>query len=400
MTFEVREVGKKGKGVISKVSFKEGDNVLEFIGERVKERGMHTLEVAPHQYILVREPERYVNHSCDPNTRVKGGTRQLVARKDINPGDEVTVDYPTLELDLIESHGPCLCESENCRGMVTGFRELPNELRVKHHGFISEHLVHYWCVETSYSLMRGMYCDCEDDLGDVKVISSATIADSVWNHGTLINTKDAGSTIEKVSDALSKLGRRPAFYVTPFCNLLQSDTTLESAGFKAQFADAWMFFNGKKPKFEKPDWMQIRLVQDKKDMELFKGVYDAAYSKGRGVYQFPESYGEAVLNSFGNQLPGVTARRYLAFEGDTAVGILSLFSQHGLFGIYNVGAVPRTHRSGIGSTLVLQAVNDALDDGAVAIFGQTEHGSRNERYWRRFGFETKFVARCYDKIYK
>jgi hypothetical protein len=79
---------------------------------------------------LVAKPERYVNHSCDPNAylRVEGNVTEIVARRDIAAGCELTFDY------LINNAGgnswPCSCGAERCRGETgISFFTLPEEIQ-------------------------------------------------------------------------------------------------------------------------------------------------------------------------------------------------------------------------------------------------------------------------------
>lgn len=58
-----------------------------------------------------------INHSCDPNTWLEG--LNLVARRPIAAGDEITVDYATFCNDIMEPF-ECSCGSANCRGIVRG----------------------------------------------------------------------------------------------------------------------------------------------------------------------------------------------------------------------------------------------------------------------------------------
>lgn len=61
--------------------------------------------------------ERYMNHSCDPNTWWSDNDT-MVARRDIQPGEEVTYDYATTETTIPYTM-TCRCGSENCRGTIT-----------------------------------------------------------------------------------------------------------------------------------------------------------------------------------------------------------------------------------------------------------------------------------------
>lgn len=61
--------------------------------------------------------EKYMNHSCDPNTWWNG-EKTLVACRDIRPGEEITYDYATADI-LLDYKMTCLCGSKDCRGVVT-----------------------------------------------------------------------------------------------------------------------------------------------------------------------------------------------------------------------------------------------------------------------------------------
>lgn len=60
---------------------------------------------------------KFMNHCCDPNAWwTSYGT--LTARRDIDPGEEVTYDYSTTDITLTYSM-ECRCGRANCRGTVT-----------------------------------------------------------------------------------------------------------------------------------------------------------------------------------------------------------------------------------------------------------------------------------------
>ena len=61
--------------------------------------------------------ERFMNHSCDPNTWW-ADDETMIARRDIHPGEEVTYDYATTEI-AIPYEMVCHCGSANCRGIIT-----------------------------------------------------------------------------------------------------------------------------------------------------------------------------------------------------------------------------------------------------------------------------------------
>ena len=71
-----------------------------------------------------------MNHSCDPDAwvRYREGACELVARRAIASGVEITVDY---QINVTGGDTwPCRCGSGRCRGQVVGdFFQLPAALQ-------------------------------------------------------------------------------------------------------------------------------------------------------------------------------------------------------------------------------------------------------------------------------
>jgi uncharacterized protein len=140
---EAHESPIHGKGVFSKRYFAEGEPVLPIDDSRVVD-AEHPLDPSAdeHEYhqdwlgersVLMQEPERYINHSCEPNTYVHTieGTRWVKAYHPIAAGDEITYDY------CINSYGDHTwkddCGSPNCRHVQNSdFFKLPREKLVEY----------------------------------------------------------------------------------------------------------------------------------------------------------------------------------------------------------------------------------------------------------------------------
>ncbi|MBI2043841.1 SET domain-containing protein-lysine N-methyltransferase [Candidatus Pacearchaeota archaeon] len=85
----------------------------------------------------MNELPRLINHSCDPNSFVKG-KNELIALKDITKGEEITYDYSTTmndnEKEIERMEGklviyPCNCKSRKCRNTIDQFKTLPKEIQ-------------------------------------------------------------------------------------------------------------------------------------------------------------------------------------------------------------------------------------------------------------------------------
>lgn len=61
----------------------------------------------------------FINHSCDPNTWMIND-EDVSARRDIQAGEQVTIDYATFIINEFESSKikKCLCGSAKCRGKL------------------------------------------------------------------------------------------------------------------------------------------------------------------------------------------------------------------------------------------------------------------------------------------
>ncbi len=136
----VRDAGKRGKGVFSTKSFKKGEFVFRYRRGRIvhgedlarlsKDDLNHLNELDGDAYEIMRSPEKFVNHSCNPNTVNKG--RSVIAIKAIRKGEEGTAD-DRIKNGLFHNRWRCYCGSKNCTGWVTSdFFSLPARLQKKY----------------------------------------------------------------------------------------------------------------------------------------------------------------------------------------------------------------------------------------------------------------------------
>lgn len=109
------------KDVFAVRDFKKGETVLEWNPkileksqvERLRNNQKHYIyKVGKNKYFLMQSPEKFVNHSCEANTRVKDNCD--VAVRNIKKGEEITSDYGKGVSVSFE----CKCDSKNCRGVI------------------------------------------------------------------------------------------------------------------------------------------------------------------------------------------------------------------------------------------------------------------------------------------
>jgi SET domain-containing protein len=125
----VRRSPIDGKGCFATIFFPQGGRITEYAGERItRAEGLCRLRQQPQKRVSAIDSNwsidgsiggngtEYINHSCDPScmTMIIDGQIEILARRDIYPGDEITVDY----LDIFDFiYRECNCQSEYCRGL-------------------------------------------------------------------------------------------------------------------------------------------------------------------------------------------------------------------------------------------------------------------------------------------
>jgi hypothetical protein len=98
---------------------------------------IHSYQCSETHLVSEDGDEKYMNHSCDPNTWWVDDETML-ARRDILPGEEITYDYSTTEVAVpLEMH--CLCGSPLCRGMVTNRDHLIPEWQQRFGSYLPRH---------------------------------------------------------------------------------------------------------------------------------------------------------------------------------------------------------------------------------------------------------------------
>ncbi|MGB8508570.1 MAG: SET domain-containing protein-lysine N-methyltransferase [Pyrinomonadaceae bacterium] len=127
---EVRPSRIDGKGCFATMEFKKRRKIAELTGERVSRveaarrmRGRRRLHICAIDSYWGIDASRggngtqYINHSCAPNcfVRIMHGRIIFFALRDIEPGEEITLDY-------VESYHPdtkgCRCGAPLCRGTI------------------------------------------------------------------------------------------------------------------------------------------------------------------------------------------------------------------------------------------------------------------------------------------
>ena len=93
--------------------------------------------IAKDQWIDPAKPYKFLNHSCNPTAGIKGKLT-LVALKNLKEGEEVTIDYSTIEGDP-NWKMQCTCGEKNCRKIIRSIEFMPEDQFEKYLPYVSSY---------------------------------------------------------------------------------------------------------------------------------------------------------------------------------------------------------------------------------------------------------------------
>jgi len=118
-----------GKGCFATMHFSRRRKIAEYTGERIT--NAEAKRRAHRKMLRICEVNRrwsldgsrggngthYINHSCTPNAfmQIIYDHILFIALRDINPGEEITIDYETT---LHPDDKKCICGAKDCRGTI------------------------------------------------------------------------------------------------------------------------------------------------------------------------------------------------------------------------------------------------------------------------------------------
>ncbi|MDD5341113.1 MAG: SET domain-containing protein-lysine N-methyltransferase [Patescibacteria group bacterium] len=136
--------GKYGTTIFSAKKINKGETVFIICGPIIKQPSIYTVPIDFNLYIDPIAPGKFLNHSCEPSCGIKNRT-EIVAMRDLGKDEEITIDYAMIVYkydDLkLKQKIVCNCGSKICRGKFGSFETLPENLREKYKGFISDYMI-------------------------------------------------------------------------------------------------------------------------------------------------------------------------------------------------------------------------------------------------------------------
>lgn len=130
-------IAPMGKGIFTSKDIKKGSVICTFNGRKMtfieaKALGRnesYALQIGHDLYIYLDAPEKFINHSCEPNCGLRG--LELIALADIKAGEQLFYDYSTTMLERSWTM-VCHCGTKNCRKIITDFDLTPQATQAKY----------------------------------------------------------------------------------------------------------------------------------------------------------------------------------------------------------------------------------------------------------------------------
>ncbi len=132
----IRRSAIHGRGIFASEGIRKGEFVALLRGKlrhkaypagrrQIKHEDIW-MPIAINWWIDPALPFRCINHSCDPNIGFKT-PRRAHALRDIETGEELTVDYSSIEY-VDHWRISCKCKTKKCRGIIRAVQYLPSRL--------------------------------------------------------------------------------------------------------------------------------------------------------------------------------------------------------------------------------------------------------------------------------
>jgi len=144
--YKLEDTREKGEGIFATRRFVRGNIVMAGAIEKdnLMKNHSHASQMGEFRYALHGGLVNKVNHSCSPNCGIKlnnSGAHDFVAMENVEVGDEITFDYAMRNYSIEFFPLECCCGAANCRGDITGWKNLPDSFKLKYAGFIAPYLL-------------------------------------------------------------------------------------------------------------------------------------------------------------------------------------------------------------------------------------------------------------------
>ena len=127
----------KFRSLITKEAYSKGQVICNIPTEKLFDKAnRYTVQISQDKHTEVGKLSA-LNHSCDPNVMLDTENLQMIARRDIEKGEELSFFYPSTEWEM-DAPFICLCGASSCIHVVAGARFLPLSTLENH--YLNRHI--------------------------------------------------------------------------------------------------------------------------------------------------------------------------------------------------------------------------------------------------------------------
>lgn len=119
---DIMQNGHTGeKSLHTNAFFDAGELICVFAAEKILETPNYlTVQTGENKHITLQPGFlQYINHSCNPNVFFDTTRMELIALKEIQPGDELVFFYPSTEWQM-DRPFECFCGTQQCLHRIQG----------------------------------------------------------------------------------------------------------------------------------------------------------------------------------------------------------------------------------------------------------------------------------------
>lgn len=135
--------------LVAATAIAAGSVLFTLVGRETRVPTRYSIQVGPEMHLdsddLATDAERvrdrywmYLNHSCEPSAWIRG--LEVIALRDIAPGEGVTFDYNGTEHSMAEPFD-CHCGTPSCVGRVAGYATVDAASRARIRQYVSPYLL-------------------------------------------------------------------------------------------------------------------------------------------------------------------------------------------------------------------------------------------------------------------
>lgn len=136
-----------GKGIYLNQPVKKDETIFIFTGQEVTITSGYwfhkpnALQIGYAKWLMPKKGAagEFLNHCCSPSAGIKGRNR-IVAMRDLQKDEEVTIDYALSESYPLW-HMRCHCQAKNCRKVIKPYQDMPSWRMKKYMNYTSRYLL-------------------------------------------------------------------------------------------------------------------------------------------------------------------------------------------------------------------------------------------------------------------